>query len=279
MTALIDTFNRLVTGVFDLLLRPLHPRGAAFALAVAAILAAALALWVYLRLSDQAGIRGAKSLIDADVIALSLYRRAPGVLPRILGSLVLGNLTYLRLSLKPLLILCLPFLIIFVQLQGRYAFRPLQVGEAALVAVTVADGGLLRHPGAIALEGGAGVTVETPPVRIPALRKAVWRVRAAREGSHSLTLTAGGKRLGKQVVVGATPALLSPSRTADRLGGGLLHPGEPILDPGAGVRTVTVAYPELRVRVIGLDLHWLVWFLLVLAVAAWIMKSVRRVSF
>lgn len=267
-----------MTGVFDLALRPLLPLGAAAALAIVAALAALLTLWVYRRMSDQEAIRRAKRLIDADIIALSLYRRSPGALPGILKSLLLRNLAYLRVSLRPLLILAVPFVVMFVQLQGRYSFRPLEAGEAALVVVTVADGNLLKRPGAIALEGGPGATVETPPVRIPALSKVVWRIRAVRNGTHSLKLTAGGNILAKQIVVGAARTPLSRSRTADRFPGALFHVGEPPLDPGWGFESVTITYPEFRLDVVGLRLHWLVWFLLVLAAAAWAMKRILGIS-
>ena len=278
MAALIDTFNRLETGVFDLVLRPLLFLGVPAALAIIACLAAMLMLWVYLRLSDQEGIRRAKSLIDADIIALSLYRGSPGVLPQILRRLFMRNLAYLRLSLRPLLILFVPFVIMLVQLQGRCAFRPLEIGETALVTVTVAGEDILKRPGAIVLEGDAGAAVDSPPVRIPALRKVVWRVRAIRNGTHVLKVTAGGKELTKQIVVGATRTVLSPSRTAQRFPGGLFRPGEPPLDPSVGVQTVTVAYPEVRLGPGGLHLHWLVWFLLVLAAATLGMKGILGVS-
>ena len=278
MAALIDGFNRLETGFFDLVLRPFFFLGAPAALAVIAFLSAVLMLWVFLRLSDQQRIRRAKSMIDADIIALSLYRGSPGVLPQILKSLFLRNLGYVRLSLKPLLILCIPCAIMLVQLQNRYGYRPLEVGEAALVVVTGAGEDLLKRPGAIVLAGDAGVTIETPPVRIPALRKVVWRVRAIRNGSHSLEVTAGGKALSKQIIVGPTWTVLSLSRTADGFPGGLLHPGEPTLDPGVGVLTISVAYPELGLRLVGFHLHWLVWFLLNLAVSAWLMKAILGVA-
>jgi len=279
VATLIDTFNRLETGLFDLVLRPFLLLGAPVALVIIAILAAVLMLWVFRRFSDQQGIQRAKSLIDADIIALGLYRSSPGVLPRIMGSLFLRNLAYLRLSLRPLLILCIPFVIVLVQLQGRYGFRPLAVGETALVAVTVADEELLKRPGAILLEGGAGVTIETPPVRIPALHKVVWRVRAARNGTHSLKMTVGGNAMEKQIIVGASRTVLARSRTVSRFPGALLHPGETTLDSSIGIQTVTVAYPERGLSGFGLHFHWLVWFLLVLAASAWVMKGILRVSF
>jgi hypothetical protein len=279
VAAVIDAFNRLATGAFDLLLRPLAPLGAAASLAVVAFVAAVLTLLVFRRASDQPGIRRAKSLIDADVIALSLYRAAPGVLPRVLGRLSLRNLAYLRLSLRPLLVLFVPFVLVLVQLQDRYASRPLRVGETALVSVAVAGGDLLKRPGAIRLEGADGaVVVETPPVRVPALHKVVWRVLAAREGTHVVKVVVGGSVLEKRVVVGATRTVLSASRTAGGFPEGLLHPGEPALDARLGVASVTVAYPESAPALGGVHLHWLVWFLAVFAASAWGMKGVLRVD-
>lgn len=262
---MIDDVGNWITRGFDLVLRPVLALGAMPSLLVVSTLAGVAMLWVFRRFSDQRGLRVAKSRMMAGLMALNLYRASPGVLPRILVDLGLRTLTYLRLCLPPLLILAPPLLVLLFQLEGRYSARPLRVGEAALVSVIVTGPGGLDLPGGIALHGGPGLSVETPPVRVPSQRRAVWRVRAAQEGTHEVRVSFGGTDIAKRIVVGGFP-------------GRLLQAGERPLDASSGIEAISVAYPALTPGIFGLHLHWLTWFLLISAATALALKGFLRVS-
>src|SRR5262245_42977693 len=113
---MVGTFNTVASAVFDLVLAPLGHRQAWFDLLVWPLLAGVVALLVYKRVSNQAGIARAKNGIVVHLLEVVLYRDdLPGVLvstARAMGQ----NLLYLGHNLVPMLVMFVPMMAILVQL-------------------------------------------------------------------------------------------------------------------------------------------------------------------
>jgi uncharacterized membrane protein (DUF106 family) len=278
MTGLIQGLNRVLTGAFDLLFRPLSLLGPALSLFLFSAATGLLMVWIFGRVSDQEKIRRTKDRIQGNLIAVRLFQNSAGVFLRTQGRLFLDTLAYMGLSLKPMLVMIVPVLLILVQLNGRYGIRPLEVGESALVEVTVGGSGTLEGDTPARLEAGAGVIVETPPVRIPSEGEIVWRVRAASEGRHVLTVQVGDRQVTKLLVAGGEPRLLTAARTDGGIVGMLLNPGEPPLDPSAGLESVRVAYPADSISLLGWNVHWLALFFLLSIAVGYLLKGVLGVE-
>jgi uncharacterized membrane protein (DUF106 family) len=278
MTGAVQTFNRLFTGGFDLLFLPLSPLDPFLSLTVFSVLTGLLMVWIFGRVSNQKKIRRIKDRIQANLIAVRLFQNSITVFFRIQGRIFLNTLTYMGLSLKPMIVMIVPVLLILIQLHGRYAARPLEVGEIAVVTVEVAGPELLSRPGGVRLEAGEGIVVEAGPVRIPSRREVVWRVRATEDGEHALEVLAGDDRIVKGIVTGKAAGFISERRTGAGLLDMLLHPGEAPLDPSAPVTSVSIGYPQGEITFLGWNIHWLIWFFVLSIVSGYLLKGLLGVE-
>ena len=211
--------------------------------AIALVVSGAL-LWIFRRFSNRERVALAKRKIRAQLYAMRLFGGDPALLFRAQKQLLIWNARYLGVMLRPAVIAMVPCIILFTQLDHVYGNRPLGPGESAIVTVQFSPASNL---GALqpALEG-RGVAVETPPVRIPELREACWRIRAGSVGSGSVWLRAGGATVSRVVETGTSLRYF---------------PGAAVLSTADPVRRIEVAYPRAYLCVFGWEVPWLVWFL------------------
>src|SRR5712692_10137961 len=139
MSFLVSVINGLSNRACDLLLWPfvdLHPL---IPLAVFSFFTGVMMLVAYRFTSNQAAIRRAKDKMQAHVLAVRLFQDQLGVVLRSYGRILGATLGYLRLSLVPLLVMFMPLALLLVQLDARFAYRPLRAGEQVLLRVQVAQ--------------------------------------------------------------------------------------------------------------------------------------------
>ena len=58
----------------------------------------------------------------------------------------------------------------------------------------------------------------------------------------------------------------------------LLNPGEPPLDPSAGLESVRVGYPAAGIALLGWNVHWLALFFLLSIAIGYLLKGVLGVE-
>ena len=186
------------------------------------------------------------------------------------GRIFRETLTYLKLSLLPMLVVIPPLLVIVIHLNLHFERAPLPLGSSAIVKARLAPGWDLEQK--VGLVASDGVTVETPALRILANNEVSWRVRAERAGRHKLRIQVGEDTVEKELYAGEGWGAVSPFRTRS-----LLHliqfPGEPPISPGSRVEAVGVSYPQLSLEVMGWDFHWLVLFFLLSVASAFVFRG------
>lgn len=234
------TWNAATSALFDALLAPFGHGPAWFDLLLWPALAGVLALVVYQRLSNQAGIRRAKDRIAAHLYEIRLFRHDPLAVLASTGRIFARNGVYVGHNLIPLALLLVPMLAILAQLEAHYAFAPAPVGAVELLEVRL-DPRAGVQPRDVRLELPPGVALDAPPVRTVD-GEIFWRLRAEAPGDHVLTLHAGGETLTKGWAVGGAARKVPVKRT--RTWDALLYPGEPPLPRESAVRSVALAYPE-----------------------------------
>lgn len=259
MAALVDLLNAALTAVFDLLCLPFRALPPSGALAILSCASGVLLVWIFGRLSDQERIREVRERIRGNLIGVRLFRRDVPVVLRLQGRILGDTLRLLRAAAVPMLILAAPVVLIAAQLHLRFAVRPIRPGAAAVVTATVRHASALDRP--ISLAAPAGVVVETPPVRVRALREIAWRVRVDRPGRHVLRVQVGGEEIAKTLVGGTSWEAVPQRRTGRGALAALFLPGDPPIPAGRDVEAVEIAYPPLDLRLLGLQVDWLVGFL------------------
>ena len=270
MTTVIYTLNQAMELLFSLLLWPFRTLAPIWGLSFVSVLTGILMVWVFGRVSNQQGIARVRDRIRGNLLGVRLYQHDVPVVLSLQGRILRDTLTYMNHSLAPMLVLLIPILLILVQLNYSFGFRPLLPGEATLFKATFSDSAVLEEP--LRLVAPDGIDVETPPVRIPTAGEVAWRIRVKAPGSHSVKLWVGGESVEKQVEVGSGWRPVSPLKSA-RLADVLLYHGEEPLPAAAQVSSLELEYPPLSIRLLGWEVHWLVFFFVASIAAAFALKG------
>jgi hypothetical protein len=267
--------NRLLTGLFDLVSWPLWGLGSMGVLVFVSFLSALLALWIFGRYSNQEAIRTVRNRIRGNMLAVRLYRDSVPVVMALQGSIIRDTLTYLKYSLVPLPVLLVPFLLILIQLDLHLQVRPLRPGESAVVKAKFSSALELEEQ--VRLESPEEIVVETPPVRIAALKEVVWRIRAKAPTRNFLILHRGDQRVPKEVIVGDNQGAVTALR-AGNLMDMLLNPGEAPIQESAEVESIQIHYPQRDLSLFGWNIHWMILFFVFSMVFAFALKGVVGVE-
>jgi hypothetical protein len=240
----VNAFTTALSAVFDFILAPFGHRQAWFDLLVWPVLAGIVALLVYKRVSNQAGIARAKTGITVHLLEVVLFRHD---LVGVLGSTAKAigqNMLYLGHNLVPMLVMFVPMMAIVVQLVSHYALDPVPLGSVELMSVRL-DPAIHVKPADVRLELPPGVALDAPPVRTPD-GEVVWRLRAEAAGDHVLRIRAGDQVLEKRFAVGGAPRKVPVMRT--KSWEQLLYPAEHAVPRESPFYSVDLHYPDRQLR-------------------------------
>jgi hypothetical protein len=263
-----------VTGsIVDLLLDRLPGHSPLFGLAAAALLTSMAMLLVFRRLSDQQRLAAVKRQIHADFFEIRLFNDRLSAILRAQGSLLRHHLTYLRLSLLPMLVMAAPMILFLPHLEARYGYEAGRRGDPMLITAQ------LRQPPTpgIGLDAPADVDVLTPAVYFPSTRQVLWRVAAAKDGHYPLKVRLGSETVEKTLEVTTAAVRVSPARVEPGTLNQLLNPSEPPLRAG-GVAAVRVNYSKRTIPVFGMNLQWPVVYLAFCFVFAVLLRRPLRTT-
>lgn len=254
MTGIIDALNGGGGWIFGWLTYP-FPAGWLPLIWVSA-LTGVLMVWIFGRVSDQEAIRKVRDRIRGHLLGVRLYQHDVGTVLRFQGQILRDTFRYMRHSLIPMLVLIAPVLLVLAQLNLYYSRAPLLPGQSAVVKVVLQDA---SHLPLLDLQVSEGLLIDTPPVRIPALKEVNWRIRAEHSGLQKLTVGLGGRSYEKDVQVGELWQRVSEVRTRSAVLA-VLYPGEPMLPSAAGIESIEVSHPYASLQLAGWTIHWLVAF-------------------
>lgn len=268
--------NGPVRAVFDLVCGPLAARPA-LAMAALSVLTAVWALLLFKLTTPQARLIRVRDRLLGHIYEMGMYQDRLRVLVRIQRDLAAANLRYLSLTLPALLALLIPMVLTLAQLEGRFARRPLQPGESAVLAVTLTPQQAGRLDEAV-LDLPEGLALAAGPVRDPVRGAVAWRVKVVRAGVHPWQVRLGGEPVVVQdlEVAGGLPLLahrgergwLSP----------VLYPGGRPLAAAGPVQSWRLELPERDTYYLGVRLGWLAAFTILSLLAGLASKDVLRVS-
>jgi len=271
----MDVLNRILNFIFDLLFFPITVFNPMGGLIFISILVGILMLFVFKHTSDQDGIRQLKNHLKAHLLEFRLYRDDVGLSLAAMKNLLLVNLRYLKFALKPMLILMGPTVLILIQLASWYEYRPLRVGESAILSLKLKEASNLQK---IELGVPEGLIVETPPLRILQKNEIDWRIRALSAGDWQIKFQSGDKVQFKSLQVGGGFEKLASNRMATYSLAALLYPTETALPVNSAIKEIHVNYPRRELSLWGWKIHWLVVFLVVSIISGYSLKGVFKVQ-
>ena len=244
-------------------------------LSVVSLVAAVGMLLVFRATSNQQAIRDVKRRIHAGIFEIRLFNDDLRAMFRAQFDILRHNLTYLRLSLVPMVWMLVPLVLLIAQLQFYYGYDGFGPGQSAIVKVRLKESASPssgRAP-AVALEAPSGLRVETPLVWIPSEREAAWRIGLETPGDHELTVKLDGRSVTKKVRVSDQVGWRTPERLEAGFLNQLLYPAEAPVDADVPIEAILVAYPEREISLLGYGTHWMIAFFVLSLAFAFALKS------
>jgi len=269
--------NQALNVVFDLWLWPFQGLPVLWQIVALAFPATIFSLLVFRYSSNQDGIRNAKDKIKAHLLELRLFKDDIGVTLMAQRDIFVNSLLYMRYALAPMAVMLIPFVLILVQVESRFAFRGLDSNEPAIVSVTVDSQWQVSQLQDV-LKIPKGLVLETPALRIDSAGEILWRISGMAPAKYELVFSVEGQSFNRRIVVDPEMTHIAPSvyRASDirTLG----YPAQPALAGDSPVSSVTVGYPRARGEFAGLSsASWLLFmFTLILGFA---MRGMFGVTF
>jgi hypothetical protein len=270
----METVRGIASMIAAGMLTPFAGHNVMWSLVPLSILISAGMLWVFRLTSNQESLRKVKGLLQAHLYEMRLFTDEPALIWKAQLGLLSANIRYIAMMLVPAIVMTVPMVLIFSQLECFYGYAPLQPGQQAIVTMQMKEG----ESGAIpAMKTPVGIELESPAVRVDGTRQISWRIRAVRATAGDLQFVFPGQTITKSIDAGIGPAYLSPRRVSSMLDL-VLHPSESRL-PASAVDWIELRYPTATVHALGMDLHWLIWLLVISMIGALLLKRQFKVTF
>lgn len=273
---MVRPINQVMNALMDLFCRPFLGLGPLWAMVAVSLVTGVLMLVIFGLVSNQRAIRAIKDKISGNLIGVRLFQNDIRVVLGLQGRILRDTLVYMKYSVVPMLVMIVPVLLILIQLNRWFGAEPLELGRKTLVKAHLRDPAALQGP--IALEAPDGVTVETPPVRIPSEGEVAWRISAQQSGRHRLVVRVDENAVEKELVAGSGWQPVSALRTGRGVLEQVLYPGEPPIPRTSPVAAVALGYDPLELALFGWNIHWLVWFFVLSIVFGFAFKGLFGVQ-
>ena len=254
------------------LMSPLPP---IIVLAVFSLLTAVVSLFVVRWTSNQQAIRRVKDHIGARILEVRLFSDQPRVVLRAYLNLLGDTVLYLGHALIPLLVLLAPFLLLFGQLEARFAKTPLEPGQEFLVAANFQTASSLSG---ITLRLPPEVVEMAPPIHVPRLREIDWELQGRRTGVYDISVDVHGQQFSKRVAIGTRLGETVAKRAYGGFWRQVVSPGELPLSAGSLVSQIRIEYPPRFFGIAGWEIGWIVPYVVLTLGAALLFRGALRVE-
>lgn len=264
-----------ITRAFDVMLAPFAGLSPWVGLLVVSIVTGVVMLLIFGKTSNQKKITETKDKLKAYIMEMWIFRNDTLVMFSAIGNVIRNNIQYLRHSLRPLVFILVPVLIIMVQLGIRYGNQPFEPGDTTILSAELRDD--VRPTDVdVELTSPMGVRVLSPPLRINERHQVDWKLQALIPGVHEVALTVGGEEVTKSVAVGPERRVetLADIRPTAGTWDAFLYPSEPPIPRGSIVKSIRIGYPPRKLGLLGLNVHWLITFFVVSVAAGFALKGV-----
>ena len=276
LTHIIVWLNAVANALGEWLLAPIGVLPGWLSATLVAAVTGVLLLVMFKYTSNQRAIKRVRDNIDANLLALKLFKDSARVTVGAQGRLLDGAGRLFVLALVPMAVMLVPVTLILGQLSLWYQQRPLRVGEEAVVTLTLNDAADTAFPD-VRLEPTDAIDVTVGPVRVLSKREVCWNIKARADGYHRLTCMVGDDAITKELAVGDGLMRVSARRPAWVWSEALMYPAEAPFAPGGPVRSVEISYPTRSSWTTGSD-YWVIYWFVVSLIAAFCFRRVLGVN-
>src|SRR5262249_39440640 len=236
LTQLVVWLNAVANALGEWLLVPLGVLPGWLSATLVAAVTGVLLLLVFKYTSDQSAIKRVRDDINANLLALKLFRESAAVALRAQGRIFLGAGRLFVLALVPIAVMAVPVTLVLGQLGLWYQQRPLHIGEEAVVTLRLGGDAGAALP-AVRLEPTGAMETTIGRVRVLSKREVCWNIAARENGSHRLVFRVGEQVFEKELAVGDGFMRVSAQRPGWVWSDALLHPWEKPFGPDSLVQS------------------------------------------
>jgi len=258
----------IISAFFDLLLAPFAGMSPYVGLTVLSAVTGIVMVFLYQWTTNQEKLKEVKKKIKILFLEVRLYKDDMAEMFSIQKEIMKENFRYLRYTLKSAIVLIIPILFILMDLNARYSYAPIHPGQSFVVSAIVEETSSLDK---ITLDFPGDLTLEVPPIRIPAEKRVSWQLRAGSSGNFPLAFHQGKSRATQRVFVSRRIERIQPEIDKGHSFTSRLFPDADFLPFDSPVRSVRIDYPE-QAGFFGLQPGWLYYFFLVSMIAGLLIK-------
>lgn len=225
--------------------------------------------------SNQRAVRRIRNTITADLLSIRIFKDNPIVMIRAQGRILLGSFRLLWVTLPSLLIMIVPVTFLLTQMSGWYQFRPLRIGEIAVITVKTASG-IDHQEFDIHMDVPGSVDVLAGPIWIHSRNELIWTISGRTSGSGFLYFTTPQDTFTKKLDVGESKPPVSirvPERTFGEI---FLYPFETPPVDGSPIRSISLEYGDTIIDP-AQRFDWLLVFCIVSMLVFWMFKRFFKV--
>lgn len=236
---------------------------------------AMLVIWRYT--SNQTAIADVRRTIAAHLLATRLFKDNLSVTFAAQRQIIGQAVRLMGHSLRPMLIMTIPFVLVMVQVGLRYEHRPFDVGQSIRLQATVKRGVLVAEAARDLVLPAGLIARPNDPCRVQPLRTIDWRLTPAAAGDYTLRFGSEGGAVEMPLRVGGGFVRVSACRGGAWLNR-LLYSAEPSIPDSSPFEEIRICnYPRRSTPIFGLDVHWLITLLVLSIVFALLFKPFLKV--
>jgi uncharacterized membrane protein (DUF106 family) len=243
---------------------------------IVAVLTGVIMLVVFKYTSNQKAIKRVRDDINANLLALKLFKDSAAVSLRAQGRILISACRLMFLAVVPMLAMMVPVCLILTQLALWYQNRPLQLGEETVVTLKLNPEHASSWPD-VSLTPTSAVEVLLGPVRVISRKEICWQIKARSTGYHRLEFRVGNETAVKEIAISDAVMRVSKLRPRWQWSEILLNPSEEPFRPDSPVQSIEIAYPGRSSWTSGTD-SWVVYWFVVSFVAALCFRRALNVN-
>lgn len=182
---MINIAASILSGFFDILLLPFRMLPSFCGLLFISLVSGLGMILVFSRVSNQKKISRLRKRMGGEVLGILLHVSSPGTVIKFAWRLVCSNTLYLAYILKSLLVIAVPFMLVWGQLDARYSTDGMKENFPTTVTVHYGNGLPVRENLDIK---ATGVELIPPVVMVDILDEASFRILPESDALRSLEI-------------------------------------------------------------------------------------------
>jgi len=194
---LINIIINILNSIFNLILIPFRMLPQFYGLLFISLVSGLCMILIFSRISDQGKISRLRKRMGGEVLGILLHVSSPRTVIGFAGRLIWSNTLYLGYLLKPLLVIAIPFMLVWGQLDARYGTAAMDEDYPLTVNFQYED--KLPSRESIEIES-VGLVLVPPVILIDTLNEASFRVFPEGDSLRSISIAGTDIRIGRTAV-------------------------------------------------------------------------------